>query len=208
MEKHHINKQEAVRQVDEIYALIKGNLHIVLSSTYMIAIGCAIACIPLLELFFNQIVDPTLIRIFSFQAPYIIFALRTIFYWALFMLIRYVVRTKQEIEPNAFVKKLCDVGRLFPIIPVSTAAALALIGYSDIITPIVLILIGTFFVILGQFAPPILSIVAWANIIAGLIGIYISSYGINHLWIYLLVYQGCTFIIMGIVLHYLQQHDK
>lgn len=106
------------------------------------------------------------------------------------------------------VKKVFDVGVLFPIIPISTAGMLALIGQIDLISPVVLILTGTLFVLYGQFSSRIVNVVAWANIIAGLIGIYATTYMIDHLWIYLVMYQGLTFIVMGFVLRYMQQCDQ
>lgn len=199
--------QEAFQQIDDIYGLIKGNLKGAISGAQMVAVGVVIILIPLLELFFKQAIDPYMIRIFDLAAPYIIFLLRTVFYWSLFTMISRKFDKSENVTHNMLVKKVFDVGIFFPIIPISTAAMLGLIGQADLIAPIMLILIGTLFVLFGQFASSIVSIVAWANIIAGLIGIYVTTYMIDSLWAYLVIYQGLTFIVMGFVLRYMQQCD-
>ncbi len=199
-----IDKQAALRQINDIYGVIKGNLKVAISGPKMMVMGTGVALIPLAEWFLNTTIDPFIFGVTT-AAPALIFVLRTIFYWCVFGFIPRLFR-HQKSERNALLEQLFEVGKLFPIIPVATSAALAFVGQTEIISPIVLILIGTLFVWFGQFTLRIVSVAAWANIIAGIIGICISQLSINHLWAYLVVYQGCTFIVMGAALWYVQKN--
>lgn len=199
-----IDKQVALRQIHDIYGIIEGNLKVAISGPEMMVVGTGVALIPLAEWFLKTTIDPFIVGVTT-VAPALIFVLRTIFYWSVFGFLPRLFR-HQKAERNALVEQLFEVGKLFPIIPVATSAALALVGKTEIISPIVLILIGTLFVWFGQFTSRIVSVAAWANIIAGIIGICISQLFINHLWAYLVAYQGCTFIIMGAALWYVQKN--
>jgi hypothetical protein len=207
MDNSHVKHHEAMRQIDEIYAVIKGNLKGAISSTQMIVVGAMVACIPVVEAIFDNTIDPIVAQIAPSNAMYILFALRTAFYWGIFTFAGRFFAPRTKAAPNALVKQLFELGKLFPMIPVATAAMLALVGQSDLIAPLILIMIGMLFVIFGQFSSPVVSRIAWANIIAGLAGIYLSSLHINNLWAYLVVYQGLTFILMGILLNSAQKHD-
>jgi hypothetical protein len=207
MDRSAIKPQDAMRQIDEIYALIQGNLKGAISGAHMITMGAMVACIPLVELFLKTTIDPIIQQAVPNNASYILFALKTVFYWGIFAVAGRYSHTRTKATPNALVKQLFELGKLFPLIPLATAAMLALIGQSDLIAPIILILIGMLFVIFGQFSSPIVSRIAWAIIIAGLGGIYLSTQGIAHLWAYLVIFQGLAFMLMGALLKCQQHHD-
>jgi hypothetical protein len=203
------SKHEAMQQVQEIYSIIEGNLKAIISGPLMITTGIAITTIPAIELFFSQMLDPYLQTLTGYHAHPIIFILRTIFYWTLFSFIgRYF--NKPVIKKNAFIEKVFSVGEVFPIIPIATSAMLALTGHTDLISPIILILVGSLLALYGQFSSVIVTIGAWANIVAGIVAIGLTTYQIPHLWVYLVCYQGCSIIIMGIILWYMQNrhHDN
>jgi hypothetical protein len=199
---------EAMRQIDDIYSIIKGNLSMAVSWSHMVAVGIGVMCIPLSEWVFNQTIDP-LIYTYIFKSRIILFFWRTIFYWGLFNVIERLFGAEHmNFGSNRLVEKVFNIGKIFPIIPIATSGALAFVGLSHIIAPIVLILTGSLYIVFGQFMSAVVSIVAWINIIVGLMGIGLAGYMINNLWMYLVIYQGCTFVIMGIVLRYLQKSDN
>jgi len=194
----------AIQQIDEIYSILKGNLRTALSSSLMMATGVCIMLIPLIELAFDNTIDIYLINTTAYAST-IIFAIRTLFYWTLFGSVgRYF--KKQSAHNNILRSQLFQIIRWFPIIPIATGAALGATGNGDLATPIVLILIGTLFIFFGQFSSKIVSTVAWSIVIAGIIGICLSSYAIAHLWVYMLLYLGFSFIMMGHILRYEQKN--
>jgi hypothetical protein len=91
------------------------------------------------------------------------------------------------------------MGKFFPIIPNSTASALYISGYSQLISPIVLIQVGILFSFFGRFTHYIVNVIAWSYIAAGIAGIYAANL-VPNLWIYLVIYQGVLLIVMGVAL--------
>lgn len=207
MNKSQLQPQEAIRRVDEIYALIKGNLKGALSGPLMLVNGAMIACIPIIEVLLNRTIDPILAGIAPHNAAYILFAFKTAFYWGTFALAAHFVSSRTPEVPNTLVNRLFELSKLFPLIFVTTGGMLALIGQSDLIAPILLIMIGTVFVIFGEFSSAIVSRIAWSDIIAGFAGIYLTTLGIAHLWAYLVIFLGLSFVLMGILLNAQQKHD-
>lgn len=194
---YFMNKEQALRQINEIHHLIEGNLKQTISGPSMVATGLGIMAIPFIEWFFNGTVDPLLKQV-TIKSWMLIFAWRTVFYWVLFWNIsRYF--SKSEIK-NIFVEKIFNIEKIFPIIPVAVSAVLALSGYTNLIAPIVLILVGCLFALFGQFSSFIVSCVAWANIIVGMVGIWLTTYHIDNLWAYLVGYQGLMIMLMGFFL--------
>jgi hypothetical protein len=205
--KIHMNKERALRQIDDIYQTMKGSFRAIISGSYMIAVGCAITMIPVMEMAFSVTLDPMLIGWGGSWGPPLIFMTKTLFYWALFMGIAYSfaehARTKALMHP--VLKKIWSLGSTFPIVPIAMAAVMAQCGYAGLVIPIVLILVGCLYALFGQFSSYIVTVVAWSYILGGLAGIYLSTLQITHLWKYLVVFQGIGIIIMGLVLAYEQR---
>ena len=78
---------------------------------------------------------------------------------------------------------------------------MAFAGYSALISPIILLLIGTLFLFFGQFTTAVVRYNAYNLIAAGIIGVWLSTLHIPHLWMFLVVYQGLSFISIGIILN-------
>jgi hypothetical protein len=190
-------KETALRQIDEIYAVLQNNLKTIMPGKQLIAIGLGVMAIPFLEHFFTFTIDP-----FLTQLPHssiIIFALRTLFYWTGFVFLSKHFE-KPESQRNPLVEKGFDVGKFYPLIPLSVSAVLAISGYSQLISPMVLILVGVLMVIYGSLTNAIVTGGAITNIIGGLVGIWLSTLSIQHLWAYLVLFQGFIFVIIGFVL--------
>lgn len=196
------SKEMALRQIDDIYAILHNNLKAVISGPLMIATGLAVLCIPLMELIFNQYLDPLFANAAASVAMAAPFLIRTIFYWTLFMGIS---KTFKRHKPNPLIAKLFAVGKFFPLIPLAVGASLGATGHSNLIMPMVMVLIGLLFLLFGQFTQTIVSLTASSLIVAGILGIWLTTLTIPHLWMYLLAFEGCAFIGMGLVLQHTQR---
>src|SRR5665213_2571140 len=163
---HH--KDAAMQQINDIYNTIQGNLKTIISGATMIAVGIGVMAIPVIEWAFNNTIDPYLAQKIA-NPDIVIFILRTLFYWTLFSTICYSFKTTHK--RNMLLKQVFEIGKLFPIIPISVGAALGMTNNSELISPMVLILIGTLFAFYGQFTSRIVSAVAWSIITVGIGGI-------------------------------------
>lgn len=202
-----MNKEKALHQIDSIYRTIRSNFMSTVPANYMIAVGIAIMAIPLVQYMFSHAIDSVITSSLSRYASPVIFALRTIFYWSFFIILPqfFPEHSQARQDQHPVIQQIWSLGQIFPIIPISTAAVLGYAGYSSLIMPVVLILVGCVFGMYGRFLSPIVTTVAWGYIIAGLVGIHLTSYHIPNLWIYLLIYQGAGCIAIGLFLHYAQR---
>ena len=48
---------------------------------------------------------------------------------------------------------------------------------------------------------------AWAFIVGGLVGMYLTTLSIPHLWMYLVGYQGLGYVILGLFLKFSQKSN-
>lgn len=196
------NKEEALRQINDIYAVVQNNLTAVISGPLMIATGLGIMAIPVFEWFFNQAVDPFLINVSqaAVVSDILSFILRTIFYWIMFSKMGnyFNYRTKKNLLLEKIFK---GIRRVFPFIVLATAIMLAITKNSILIAPIILILIGCLFLFFGQFGLPRVRLMAYNLIGAGLFGIWLTTIGISHLWMYLVFYEGLSFLVLGLLLN-------
>lgn len=195
------SKEMAMRQIDDIYAVVHNNLKAALSGPLMIATGLMVMAIPAIELLFKQLVDPFVMSMTG--SSIILFGLKTLFYWTLFTSISSLFKRQ---KPNPFIAKLFAVVKFFPFIPLAVGAALGVAGYTELVAPIVLVLIGVLFLIFGQFSARAVSLLASNLIIAGIVGIWLTTFAISHLWAYLLVYAGLSYVVLGLVLQQMQRN--
>lgn len=199
------NKETALHQIDDIYKILQNNLKILISGPLMIAVGLAVAGIPLVEWLFEQALDPFLNTI-----PYasgLKFLVRTIIYFATFNKIGSYFNLRRPQRNPLLGKVFKGIGKPFPYIVLSTAVVLAQTGYGELIAPIVLILIGIEFLFFGQFSDKIVRAIAYNLILAGLGGIWLSTLSVPHLWMYLVIYQGLSFVVMGMILNQSNKQD-
>jgi hypothetical protein len=191
----------ALAQINNIFSILEQNFKTALSGSLMIATGVGIMLIPLCELLFAKTIDPVLSGLVgSCMSSSVIFGLRTLFYWTCFSLIGR--RYASDAGQNALIKKIFDgIGKPFPIIAVTTAASMACAGYSAIIAPMMLLLVGILFFFFAQFTATLVRYHAFNLIIAGIAGIWLSLLHLPFLWMLLVIYQGCSFVVMGIMLN-------
>ena len=92
-------------------------------------------------------------------------------------------------------------------IPLLAAIILNVTGNSILIVPTILILNGFFYLCLNKFFPYIFTLMAWAFIVGGLVGMYLTTLSIPHLWMYLVGYQGLGYVILGLFLKFSQKSN-
>lgn len=193
-----VSKSEALERIEEISQAMRQSLSVILPGTMFIAIGVAVAMIPGVEFLLQSFVDPILV---GWKVPVsVIFLLRTVFYWGSFALLSGLFRHEAVVHPA--IKKAWGLNLLYPLIPVATAGMLALIGHAVLAMPIVLILVGLFYALIGRFTHVALTGLAISYIVVGIGSIYLTTFNIPSLYLYLLLFQGIACMIAGLVMHY------
>lgn len=193
-----VSQEEALNQIQDIKNIVQRSLSVIVPGSLFMLTGLGITLIPLTELGFKTFLDPLL----SMYGLGIIgmFLLRTIFYWSSFWAIGYFFGTSQALHPA--IRKAWALNSIFPLIPVATGGMLGLCGYGKLATPIVLILIGCLFSLVGRFTHRAISGMAITYIIAGIGSIYLTTTPLApSLWMYLLIFQGLVCFITGFILH-------
>jgi len=195
------SKEQALSHIQEIHATIEQTLTATLASAPVLAVGILVALIPGIEYLLGTYIDPLITT--AEYVLYVKFSYRIALYWLLSVIFAWCVSSKEEeAAQHPFIRKMFRVFKFYPLIPISTAAVLAQTGYTDLIAPFLLILIGSLHVIIGQFTSWIVSTIAWSWIIVGLAGIYLIHYDIPHMWQLLVLFQGLGLMIIGLYIRY------
>ncbi len=194
------NKETALRSIAEIQSAIENSFITTSAYRYFFAIGSAIISIPVMEYFFSHTIDPLIVAGFPGYSGIVaptIFILRTVWYWLLFSHIAHRLEDTNK-NQHPFIKKLFYSFTFYPLIPISTGAALASIGQTALISPVILIIIGSLHVVVAPFMPKITGTVAWSWVIMGIVGIILTPNHIPYLWQSLVIFQGLGIIAIGI----------
>lgn len=195
-----MNERESlVRQIDAINDVIRGNLKTAISGSMLIAIGLGLVGLPFIELGFNYFIDPVLKQYTPFSAV-VGFVIRSVFYWIFFTQLASLFKQEMIQEKYVLLAKVFSFCTWFPLIPLAVGGLLGFIGYAELATPIVLVLIGSLYIFLGQFTPFLVYANGCFNVCLGLVGIIASSYSVPNLWAYLVATQGLSFVITGLLL--------
>lgn len=186
-------RDHALKQIEEINEVMRNSLTINLPGGLLVGVGLGLLAVPFCEMFFSQSVDQWI------QPKVLIFILRTVFYWVAFALISRLFAKREDIVHPA-IKKAWALNPYFPLVPLATSAVLALTGYSALIGPIVSILVGLYFSLIGRFSQCAFSVLAAVYIVIGLVGIYVATMGIDNSWYGILWLQGASCIVTGMIL--------
>jgi len=193
------NRENALRQIEEIAEVMRSSFTIALPAALFLAVGAGLLAVPLCEMFFSRFVDGWLFSL-CHSVP-CIFILRTIFYWVTFAsLSRMCIKREGILHPA--IRKAWALNPFFPLIPLATASMLWFAGYTPLISPMIMILVGLYFAHIARFAQPIINGLAFTYIIGGLLSIYLASLQLPHLWYYLLSFQGLSCVITGLILRF------
>lgn len=192
--------EEALLKIEEINSIIQSSNRALFSGRHMMLYGIIVLLIPLIGMATQWL---TFGHDFgTLQGPYTAIA-NTMFFWALSVgLSKILPKSKSVREQNQhpLIQKAFSISRPIMFAVMGVVAVFSLIGLGWVIYPVVLILIGIQFSVFGTFTIKPVSYLAWSYIAAGLLLAYLHSFEIPNLTFYFLVYNGITYILMGVLL--------
>lgn len=191
-----MDTNEALKKIEEISKVMESSNRAIFSGERMIVIGIIVALIPVIEWATHSL---TFGYDFGNQAPLIIIAIHTVFYWALFTFVGRVLPIKKMVrnELHPLIQKAFTVSKPFMVALIGMIFMLAAIEQYQFIHPIVFILLGFLFSIYGRFSIPAVSYIAWSYIIVGLVCTYLTRFNLPTAWIYFTTYNGLSLVAMG-----------
>jgi len=194
-----MDNQEALCKINEIHQVIEGSNQALFSGDRMIAIGIGVALIPVIEWLTHGL---TFGIEFGPNRDFIIMLIHTVFYWALFGIgfraLPFKKMDRNQLHP--LIRKAFSIYKPFLVGLFGLIFAFSAINQGQLIHPVVFILLGLFFSLHGRFSIPAVSYIAWSYIIIGPLYAYMTKFNIPNLWTYLTVYNGLSYVVMGLFL--------
>lgn len=194
-----MEKNEALKRIEAIMQTIEASNRIFISSTHMTLFGIIILLIPVIEFGFSRIC----LSVEILKQPFISLIAHILFYLLLFIVVNLVfLKGKCPHEGhNITIKTAFRIFRVIFVSIIGFIILLNIIGQEALVCPVVLILLGIFYNLLGQFSIKIIRVFSWTYIILGFTLAYINNkFGIPHSWMIFTIYLGISYIIMGYVL--------
>ena len=194
-----MDSNEALLKINEIHKVIESSNKAIFSGERMIVTGAIVTIIPVIEIATQYL---TFGYRFGENAGLFISIIHTIFYWALFALVGKLNPYKKTNpdEQHPLIKKAFSLGRPFFVSIIGMIIALSIVEEFQLIHPLVFILLGLLFNLYGRFTTNAMVYIAWSYIFLGFIYMILMKYQIPHLWIYMTVYNGLSYIAMGLFL--------
>jgi len=193
--------QEALKKIEEINAVIQSSNKAVFSGRPMILAGIlALVAMPTVNLTNGF----TFGHDFGvYQDGYSAFVSIIFFYTLAYILSKFIPGTsfssrKKSLHPT--IRKAFGISQHIGITILGVVGVLSLTNQTELIYPLVLILIGLMFTIYGSFSNKQITIIAWSYIFCGLLHLYLNQYHIPQLGMYFLIYNGLSYIYMGVIL--------
>ncbi len=194
-----MDSNEALKKINEIHQVIKGSNKAIFSGERMIINGVLVALIPIIEITTSYL---TFGYDFGEKSGLKIALIHTIFYWGLFATVGKLSPFKKtnRIEQHPLINKAFSIGRPFLVSIIGLIIALSVIGQFQLIHPVVFVLLGLLFNLYGKFTIPAVNYIAWSYTVLGIVYAILSTEHVPHLWIYMTVYNGLSYIVMGLLL--------
>jgi len=190
-----MEKKEALEYLESITQAVEASNRIFLSSSQMFVFGAMVLLVPLIEFGFSR-----LCAFFAIiKHPFASVVIHLLFYLILFMA-AYFIFLREKDSPkntNPAVRKSLRIFRPIVVSIFGFIIILSTIGQDALVCPVILILFGVLYNMLGQFSIKTIRFVSWTYILLGFILAYMSQYKIPSLWIVFTTYVGITYIIMG-----------
>ena len=189
-----MEKQEAILKIQEFQKIINNSNRIFISSKQMLAIGFGLLCIPILELTmdnftFGKGLGQNITPFFP--------GIKAVLYGSIFWSFGKLFPNPKPKTLNPIIKKTFGIQVPFVAAIIAAGIGLGFTNNRELVYPIVFILLGIFYNLLGRFSNNSLSIVSWLYIIAGPLYMYLISFNIPHLWTYFIVFHALTCIFIG-----------
>ena len=190
---------DALAKINDIHRVIEGSNKAIFSGKRMILNGALVCLIPMIEILSDGL---TFGRNFGQNTGMIMALSHTIFYWLMFSIANQLMSTKSATgnQQHPLIKKAFGIGRPVVVAIFGMVYVLSYVGEPQLIHPIVLVLLGLLFNLYGRFTIPVVNIISWSYIILGLLYGALSKIAIPNLWIYMSLYNGLTYILMGVLL--------
>ena len=195
-----MEKQDALKKIEEINSIIKSSNKALFSGRHMMLYGLIVLSIPLVGYFTKWL---TFGHDFgTFNSSYLAIA-NTAFFWGLSSFLGKIIPrseayAKQTIHP--LIEKSFSITRPIVFSIIGSVVILSITNQAQLIYPFVLILLGLMFSIYGKFSIRVVSLFAWSYIFCGLLHLYLLKFDIPFLSFYFLVYNGASYIAMGFLL--------
>jgi positive regulator of sigma E activity len=192
-----MDKEEAIKQIESINAVIDSSNTILFSEKRLIISGIIFLFIPLIE----YITSYLTFGINILSNPVINIIIQVVFFYLLFFICFHFSKMKNKIvkpSTNPILVKALGIHDTIIITMFASIIVLAIIGRGELIFPFVYIFVGLLFNFFGRFTNKLVTIISWSYIILGLIFMVVSGLGSNYLWIYFMIYLGITYILMGV----------
>lgn len=190
-----MEKKEALERLEAITQAIEASNRIFLSSSQMFVFGIMVLLVPLIEFGFSRLCSKFVIL----KHPFASVLIHVFFYLILFMA-AYFIFLREKDSPRSTNPAVRKTLRIFKPIVVSIFGfiiILSTIGQDALVCPIILILLGVLYNMLGLFSIKTIRFFSWTYILLGFILTYMSQFNIPSLWIVFTTYIGITYIIMG-----------
>ncbi len=187
-------QKEALAQINLMQQVIQGNTKLLFSGRKTIVIGIILCLVPIFELGFSHLPDSLNL--------WLQIIIRVVFYYLISLLAVKLTQRKQTAKHQLppILQKSFELHSTILKTIALLDIALALGGYTDLILPLNLILIGLLYNLFARFTLKLLSYISWSYIILGLVSIALNNYIGSNTWIFELYYLGITYIIMGVIL--------
>ena len=198
-----MKKNEAISAIESIQSLIKSSNKAFVSPRQMMVIGVAILMVPILELMISQIsLDSHLYGTFG---PWANSLPRMLFYGFGFYYLGKKVSEPESKPINPLIAKAFSIERSFLFSCFSVAIALIAIDKGVLIYPFIFILMGLYYNLLGKFINKSFILASWFYLVLGPFYIYLTKFGLSHLWMWFLVLHGLSYIFIAF---YSNKYDR
>ena len=202
-----MNREEALRQIEEINNVIESSHRFFLSGTLAIAYGVAILLIPIIELTTQELTFGMHFGALHLAVKSLI---HVIVYFSIFQGLRLFVEKKYANDvPKPSHPLLVHALAFHRPIVLACCGTIIVLGSLDLeplIPAYILVFFGVLFNFYGRLSNRFVLFLSYTYIVAGLVLAYCMKFQNPNLWMWFSSYLGISFIALGI--HALAEKKK
>ena len=193
-----IDKEIALKKIDEIHRVMVGSNRLLFSGPQMLAIGALLLVVPVLYFFTDGLTfglqamkqNEQLLRIF-----------RAVTFGALFFIVGKYGPWKSPSRSNLhpLVAKTFRFEKTLAIVVFATGITLTHTGHGILVPPLVLIFTGMMFNVMAAHAGSTVHLASWGFIGGGVAYLWLQhAYNLPQMWMLAVAWMGVMYIWMGI----------
>jgi len=200
-----MNTKEALEKIEEINTIVQSGNRIWSSGEIWIALGLYIFTIPVIG-FFTQWL--TFGHDFGASQVVYISIVNGFFFWGLaFLIVWFLIKrirhknlgvAKETVHP--LIRKAWSINRPVYVSMAGIIIVFSITNQAIYIYPVIYIVSGLWFYVWGKFASPAMVNMAWSYVFGGLLFFYLRSYDIPYLDLYFALYNGISYLAIGMIL--------